>query len=259
MPPYLDKLTAQMKYYIYISDSKLDMLYAQIPRSFLSRIAAELTLKLPFFDASVKASSPDSSKRFSKLKAVENHILSHYNVGSPDENTEYFRGTLNMNWGHFEGDQAIAFFFGWTEKTVVALGGSLKHVLGSMDGLPGGWHSHAPPLLRALESELGLDPVNLPDGYLRVLPDGPFFSQEQQNQLALSAAFDAGNCVRRGRGKSGQLLPAQRLEFLAKRLIYGKAAQIGRDPETGDVILQPRGDNPVLLGTPIYVALASEE
>lgn len=43
-----------MKYYIYISDTKVDMLYPQIPKPLLKRIASDLSIDLKLFGAEVR-------------------------------------------------------------------------------------------------------------------------------------------------------------------------------------------------------------
>ena len=41
-----------MRYYVYVSDSKVDMLYSQMPRGIRDRIAAELKIDLKVISAS---------------------------------------------------------------------------------------------------------------------------------------------------------------------------------------------------------------
>ena len=56
----------EVKYYIYISDTKLDMLYPQIPKKILERISGELNIKLGMININLKNKESDTS-RFDKL------------------------------------------------------------------------------------------------------------------------------------------------------------------------------------------------
>ena len=44
----------QVKYYLYISDTKVDMLFAQIPRNILKKISADLNINLGVISVSLK-------------------------------------------------------------------------------------------------------------------------------------------------------------------------------------------------------------
>src|SRR5436309_3024639 len=91
-----------MKYYIYISDTKLDMLYPQIPKALLKRIASELSINLKLLgaEANIVAKNDQSNEtRYSKVKIVTEYIEKHLDVGSIDAPSTYFKGTLPMAWG----------------------------------------------------------------------------------------------------------------------------------------------------------------
>ena len=56
-----------VKYFLYISDAKVDMLFGQVPQKILKRIAAELTIDLKvvslLFEPEGKWASPTGSDR----------------------------------------------------------------------------------------------------------------------------------------------------------------------------------------------------
>ncbi len=124
-----------MKYYIYISDTKVDMLYPQIPKSILKQIASSLSIDLKLLGAEInigaKGGSSDET-RYSKVQIVSEYIEKHLDVGTIDAASTYFKGTLPMRWGLL-GDYSI-YFTGITNRTYIGLGGSLKHVLGANSG-----------------------------------------------------------------------------------------------------------------------------
>ena len=121
-----------MKYYIYISDDKIDMLYPQIPKPLLQRIAADLKIDLKLFGAEVSVaskSSPSDETRYDKVRLVSEFIEKHQDVGSIDAPSTYFKGTLFMKYG--SPVKVVIYFGGVTSNTILGLCGSLKHVIGS--------------------------------------------------------------------------------------------------------------------------------
>jgi len=75
-----------MKYYIYISDAKVDMLYPQIPKPILKRIASSLNIDLKLFGAELnigaKSNSSDET-RYAKVKLVSEYIEKNSNYLAP--------------------------------------------------------------------------------------------------------------------------------------------------------------------------------
>ena len=58
-----------MRYYVYVSDSKVDMLYSQMPSGLRDRIAAELKIDLKVVSVSVSGRRSEET-RYSKLQLV---------------------------------------------------------------------------------------------------------------------------------------------------------------------------------------------
>ncbi len=65
-----------MKYYIYISDTKVDMLYPQIPQPLLKRIASNLSIDLKLFGAEVNIGAKSGSSEETRISKVR--IVSEY-------------------------------------------------------------------------------------------------------------------------------------------------------------------------------------
>ncbi|MFJ1546069.1 DUF7019 family protein [Streptomyces sp. NPDC088246] len=212
-----------IRYYLYISDAKVDMLLSQIDPSFAGRRTTEagMSLKLFTFKRSVEASAPD---RVARLERVLEYLREHEQTGSVDDPGPYFRGTLPMQWGPLrgEGGGSSVYFGGRTERTIVGLGGAGSHVLGgSAPQDPVFAASSMPSLLAGLAAAFAADGVEMPT-----------------DPSALAWVHSAGRLLRG---------PAQSVEFVARRLLEGASPY----PE-----LDPRPDTRVLLGSPLYVAMA---
>jgi hypothetical protein len=82
-------------YYVYVSDAKVDMLFAQIPRPVKKRIAAELKFDLKVVGLSLKQ-NPSDETRYSKVKFVSEYVDKHLEVGTLDQPRAYFRGELGV-------------------------------------------------------------------------------------------------------------------------------------------------------------------
>jgi hypothetical protein len=216
-----------MRYYIYVSDAKVDMLSAQIPESLFDVIAADLELDLKVLKVRLRETAvPDN--RFTRLAAVENYIRRQFSVGTVDEPGPYFAGTMDLRWAQLgETDEdSVVYFGGMTDRTILGLGGSLRHLVGRQCAGGTVWGSALPFMQAVLAKELGL-PVELECRE-------PGMTDDDVEQLALQGVSRA-TCELKG--------PAQRLEFLAKRLLPARGTEQDQKVQA-------------LLGTPIYVALA---
>lgn len=72
-----------MKYYIYISDTKVDMLYPQIPQPILKKIASSLSIDLKFLGAELSVagkSNPSDETRYAKVRIVSEYIEKNLDV-----------------------------------------------------------------------------------------------------------------------------------------------------------------------------------
>jgi hypothetical protein len=223
-----------LKHYLYVSDTKVDMYYAQIPQPILAGIAAELTLDLKVLGSGVSTTlkkEQTQETRYSKLQVVVKYLEEHMSsdIGWIDAPLAYFKGTLPMFWGKLptRNNTKMVFFAAATEQTLLALGGSAYHVTRTIgDATIGEPSSDLPSLVALLAEELKLQPPS---------PDQEDFYDED-------AALNAIEVMTRQMKGT-----AQHLEFLAKRLAYDPSSLAhGR--------IRTRAKH-VLFGTPIYVAL----
>ncbi|MET7526973.1 DUF7019 family protein [Streptomyces sp. 900116325] len=213
-------------YYVYVSDSKIDMLLPQIDPRFGAKRQTELGVNLTVLSAKRTTEGP-SDDRIRRLETVVGYLRDHGDLGSVDEPGQFFWGLLPMRWGAFPGDptSSLVFFGGRSENTVVGLGGSYKHV---WDSVP---DAEARGVGRSMMSSMldGLGVTSeLEDEYVADAVDGDL---DRADRAALARVQGAVASLR---------WPAQNVEFVAKRLLHGES---------------PDGTaRSVLLGTPVYVA-----
>jgi hypothetical protein len=120
---------SSLRYYLYISDAKLDMLFEQIDRRLLKHISMELKVDLKLSSVTLHKAEDPAPARTAKLRVVERFIDDHQDVGTCESpGREYFRGQLNMQWGWLarptSDASSIVFFRGEEGPLLVMLAGS---------------------------------------------------------------------------------------------------------------------------------------
>ena len=91
------------------------MLYSQIPKKMLDKIAVELGINLGIFKGTAKGKGNQEETCYEKLMVVVNYIENNMDVGTIDQPKTYFKGSLPMRWGplwrmgHEEGKNLIYF------------------------------------------------------------------------------------------------------------------------------------------------------
>lgn len=216
-----------LRYYVYISDSKVDMLLPQVDPGFARKRATDVGVSLKIVSAkrTVEAATAD---RVERLERVVRHLDDFCDVGTVDEPGQYFRGQLLMRWGPLTAGQAsLVYFGGGTGRTVVGLGGSSSHVLG--------------PSVAASASQGEVFASTLPGIFAGLAAAVTADGEAGEGAAPTSALASAHLANRLMRGAE------QEVEFLAKRLAHGPSPY----PE-----LDARDGTAVLLGSPLFVALA---
>jgi hypothetical protein len=212
-----------VKYYLYVSDTKLDMLFAQIPSGVRDNLVKEFKFDLKVVAVSVRE-NPSDETRYSKLKVVTEFLESE-GVGGIDDPAAYFKGELEMEWRPFDHliGSDVVYLAGETETTFVGLGGSAKHVIGAKAREEPGWPPSIAARLIPLLMDVGVD-------------EEDDLEDRKTGGWEYAVAWLARD-ARQG-------LTRQNVEFLARRLAY-------QPPGLADL-----ENKAVLLGSPLYVATA---
>jgi hypothetical protein len=230
-------------YYIYVSDAKLDMLAAQVPSRIWRRTARDLKIDLKVLGVSVH-DDPRPENRYSKLRMVDKHLHDAGEVGTVAAPGRWFAGTASLAWGTVGNADEVVYFTSVVDGTLLGLTGSTHHVLGGQR-----------------TSYVDTDPERYAPGgsSARVMVES-----ELAGGLATADIESEGRFVRGERTAIATMLGIHRrlrgheetLTFLAKRLLERPASEV--DLHAG---LQMQGAelppfDRVLLGTPLYVAMA---
>ncbi|MFD5619240.1 DUF7019 family protein [Streptomyces yangpuensis] len=226
-----------MRYYEYVSETKVQMLFDQIPPKLLSKLAAEAKIDLTIFGLSVQKAQTEATL-YSRLELVEEYLDRNYEITWMTEAGSWFRGELNLRTATYQevdGQvQGPLFIVGQAGRTLVALVGSSHHLIGGRAQEAIGGYSTLPSLFRLMRQEAPEEPLNV-RGYV---PD--YRERESTAVMHEVVGFTRDLLVRPPPGFDA-VVPC---EFLARRLLRGAAT----DPRgTGDRV-------DVVVGTPLYVA-----
>lgn len=211
-----------MRYYVYISESKVEMLYSQIPAALLENIAGKLTIDLKLIKTEF-SETPREKSLHSKVMIIEKYLLDQGIVGDIRSPNAYIRGTEVMRWGHYPSGLV---YFGSKSDVILGLGGSEKHVIGNIGVSQAHSHSATSYLVAALREELRNFRGSLHGG-----SEGP----ESMALAGVELATTQMDGVQ------------QKMEFLAKNLLCFPN-------NSYEYVWGGRSGMPVILGSPLYVA-----
>jgi len=228
-----------MRYYVYVSDAKLELLLGQIPPKRLSRLAAEFTIDLKLVTMTVQTAAPPEATRYQRLAVVERAIERDEDVSGLEEPSVWFSGKLGLRSMIYGGESTgLLLFTGMWNGTVIALIGSAHHLIGSgaaPEAVPIGYSGSMLPTFFTL---LERDQAEWDDRHQVQESNRPLTRRDRpSDQQSLQQVID---CAEQITG------PRQGYEFLARRLLLGTRL----DPDGWPVR--------VLIGTPLYVALSGE-
>jgi hypothetical protein len=226
-----------VRYFVYISKNKVDMLFGQIHASFLDGLSGKVEVNLLMLKSKLKKDANEPSL-YQKLAAIEKYIEKHQGVGTIDSPQPYVKGTMDMSWGLYA--SSLVFFVGTTSESILSLGGSTHNVIGHELAHPTVSYSDTPHMLALLEQEFAL--TTEAEARDETESDG-FGDRTNQVLRSIEQASITDWGVR------------HRVSFLAKRLLQGAEVPKSRNLITG-LTGQEGGRKRVVLGTPLYVALA---
>ncbi len=130
-----------MKYFIYLSDAKIEMLSKQI--AFQPRTSSESTFKLGFKDFAGwegKTTTEESQLKFKHLENVLKRLRKESSIGTVEAPKQFVEGVCPMRWGIYGianrhplkdlGDKAPVVFHARVGDTLFLMYGSPKHLTG---------------------------------------------------------------------------------------------------------------------------------
>ena len=210
-----------MKYYLYISDAKVDMLLPQVPHKAKKKTSTELGFDLKVLSAKYKSEAETDFDRISRLETVVDFIREYGNIGTLDEPDDFIEDFATVGVARSgQSTTKVAYFGGKTERTVFALVGSAVHLVsGTKTTAELAYHSEIGEIIGWLQETV---PANR--GRFNLLRSISFL-------VPLSTW---GDC-------------SYRIEFMAKRL-------------HSELVRNAKGENiNVVLATPLYIAMADSE
>lgn len=124
-----------MDYLIYLSQSKVDMLYSQLPATLAQQLAAEISASLGVLSFKVKTAgvAPDT---YQKAKIVEAYITKRYGFGSLEEPKEWIKAELQVRHIATEFSPGMFALVGKHNADYFLLGGSAHNVIGNQSATP---------------------------------------------------------------------------------------------------------------------------
>ena len=219
-----------MKYYRYLSGSKVDMLFPQVPHVLREKVSAGIGFNLGVVSGSVGSEAARFDDHVTRLQVVERHLRASNSIGTIRKPLDWFEGEMEALTASFWTRAGAVFFVGETPRKVVMLGGSATNLLGAK-----GSSSEGPPfselsaMLGALEAFVSRDVsgnTEMPPVLMMRVDEGRIVVNTWAD-LASYVASDQRNWNSR-----------ECVHFLARKLAVGETSH-GVE---------------VLLGTPLYVA-----
>lgn len=214
------------RYFLYISDAKVDVLLPQVPGAIKKKVAAKLGFDIKLLSGAIETERSTLDTRVARLCAVESYVLDHDAIGTPSEPSSWIRGEVSARFiGLGEGG---ILFVAEGASWILALGGSAHHLVGSAKpeqlDIPMSFAPQLADRIRFLTEKKAHVILGLPEEHLNLTTKAQGF--DAWSELIFSARELA-------------ISPAQNIKFLAKRLGF-----------------RQYWDRQVTLASPLYVELA---
>ena len=123
-----------VRYYVYISQTKLEILFPQIPARFLPSLEAEISVNVGVLAASVRKSVPDPSPELAAKAGVLSDYLDKQSgwVGTVADPGRFVKGVALLQYGVMQDYAAeLVFFGGVVDGVKLALIGSPASLIGA--------------------------------------------------------------------------------------------------------------------------------
>lgn len=232
-----------LKYFLYVSDAKLDMLAEQIPTPLRQRIAGDFSLDLKVVSMSIRSASKEAYEKtqFQKLQLVEKYIEKSFPVGTVRNSSAWFRGSMPLK-SHMDTVKNFLFFSGTDGGVRIGLIGSSYHLQGSLQPEPGIGVGMSSYLTNLPSYPWERDKAYAPLEELKHKGTRPEVTLGK-DELAIDTPTSTMLAAICRFADNSMMGPFQSCEFLARRLL------VGDDPTVRDI-------STVIIATPLYIALS---
>lgn len=230
-----------MKYYTYVSDTKIEMLYQQVQSSEQLKKEATFGFDIKLLKGQVKESRGIPENRFTKLESIIKQLKKSESIGGLEDKKPYILMKGLLTWGTFEdfdherdSESPITYWGTVRQNAVVGFAGSKHNLLGQQANGYAHSHSLTPAIVNWIYKNLNEPFPEL--GVQRARKNGSRFHSHDLTE------YDVANAIYLASTQiSGQ---ESNFELLAKVL---------HDSEWPEGF-RHRHINRVVLGTPLYVA-----
>jgi hypothetical protein len=230
------KSISDMKFYLYLSRAKLNMLYRQIDNTGKRKASIEWKVDLKAFSITKKSETESDIDDDDKLKAVIAELESQELIGTLEDNKPYIKSIFPMRWGVYDDSKLrpdnegpLVWFSGIQNRLLLGLGGSSHHIEGCYGMTSTASRSSTAALVNFLRT-------GMETGETKSLRRP--WHEPHDYDCEIGSAMALANHYLRG--------PVQNLEFVAKVLWSGDPTEI--IPWDSD------GHGRAILATPLYVA-----
>jgi hypothetical protein len=138
MPNIFQRSPRRLEFFIYTSQAKVEMLYAQASARRRVGLETELKANLGVAEAVVKGSSNDQvdAELYEKIHVIEKHLRRVGDVGTVQNPRRFIEGEMHARFGIVTDYAASLVFFGGSiERTKVGLIGAPESVVGPLPGV----------------------------------------------------------------------------------------------------------------------------
>jgi hypothetical protein len=136
-----------VRYYVYISDSKVDMLLPQVPGALGHKVAAEFGFDVGLLAGKLSTERQTLENRVARLQAVERYLTRDENLGTLAAPQAWFQDTALASTFTMPSALNLVFFLIQSSSYVAALGGSAHHSIGNVARAEVGFSSSILPTL----------------------------------------------------------------------------------------------------------------
>jgi hypothetical protein len=228
------------KYYVYVSEHKIRMLYGQTSHGVAEPSDAALGFDINSPKGSVKGTLGVPETGVIRLRTVLNELGRTDLVGAIDEPKPYIRGALAMVWAGYgwasKKEAPITFWGHCSDKIILGMAGSSYHVLGNQRGGIAHSHSLTPAIMEWFRENLD-EPIPPPDENAR-------FTEMARERARKLGEHDIANAT--------WLAVTQMKGYQVKFEFVAKVLHRSHWPE-GFRLSAP--NTTIILASPIYVAM----